>query len=326
MSAIPILVTGGSGYIGSHTCKKLKKEGFLPVIVDITSPPKALSFCPYFPINLLNPDALEEVFTRYEPKAVLHFAAFTSVGDSVKSPEKFYENNVTGSINLLKSCIEHKVFHFIFSSSAAVYGMPKEKIVQEDDPLIPISPYGRTKKIIEELLQDLDTAHGLKSVSLRYFNAAGADPEGELGEDREEETHLIPLAIETGLKIREKLLLFGEDYPTKDGSAIRDYVHVADLAEGHVLALQYLLQKKNSCQLNLGTGKGYSVKEVLQEIEKKLQTKLNLEICPRRKGDPSHLVASIEKAKKTLGFSPKNSSLASIVETAIFWAKQKVLL
>lgn len=319
-----ILVTGGAGYIGSHVCKALYKAGYLPVVLDNLSQghKEFVKWGPLEVADLLDQKRCKEIIAQYKPLAVMHFASKASVIESQKNPIKYYENNLLATCNLLKECVEQDINYFIFSSSCAVFGNPIHTPIRENDPKNPISVYGRSKKIIEEILQDFDQAYNIKSVSLRYFNAAGADLQGELGEIHEPETHLIPIALQTALFQREKMTVFGNDFPTTDGSAIRDYIHVEDLASAHLLALKYLIKENKSDVFHLGSGSGISVFEILKEIESITKLSINYQIASSRKGEPAMLVADSSKAKKILQWKATHSDVKTIVESAYLWHKQ----
>ncbi len=323
-----VLVTGGAGYIGSHACKSLKKMGYCPITFDDFSQGHryAVKWGPLVEGNLLDPESLDRAFHLYKPKAVMHFAAKALVGESVHDPALYYKNNVTGTLNLMNACVKHKVFSFIFSSTCASYGIPKAIPISEETEQKPINPYGKSKLMIEEMLKDYDRAYGLKSVFLRYFNAAGADPEGEIGENHTPESHLIPLVIQTSLGKLPHISVFGVDFPTPDGSAIRDYIHVCDLAHAHILALEYLLQGGQTNFMNLGTGSGFSVLEIIKNVELYAKRFIRIRIEPRREGDPPILIADNQKAKKILGWNPKYSDLSTIIETAWKWHSKTVSL
>ncbi len=316
----PVLVTGGAGYIGSHVCKALKKRGFFPVVVDnfSTAKKKRLPF-PMIEGDISSKDVLEKIFSLYKPKAVLHFAGSSQVQESLLNPLLYYENNVGASLALFKSCLEFKVEYLLFSSSCSVYGIPSSLPLKETSLINPITPYGYTKSVIEKILFDFDRSYNLKSVILRYFNAAGADIEKELGEEHEPETHLIPLAIRAALFPEKPLSIFGNDFPTEDGYAIRDFIHVTDLAEAHVLALVHLLQEKKSDIFNVGSGKGVSVKKVCDMVEQVTKKPLFFQILPKKEGDPPCLFADTKKIEEKLSFKPLYSDLKEIVETAFFW-------
>lgn len=317
-----VLVTGGAGYIGSVTTRELIDQGYEVVVFDDLSYghkqalPKQARFIKG---DLLDRSSIYSALSKEKIEAVVHFAGFIAVGESVKEPLKYVKNNILGGYSLLDSMKELKVNKIIFSSSAAVYGDPDSVPINEDDRLKPTSPYGETKLIFEKFLSWCDAAYGIRSVCLRYFNAAGADLENDLGEDHDPETHLIPLILKAALGQREKIEIFGTDYDTPDGTCIRDYVHVKDLAVAHVLALKRLKEGKPSSFYNLGSSKGYSVKEVIDECRKITGKNIKVAESPRRAGDPPKLVASSEKIKKELGFKFENSELENIISTAWRW-------
>lgn len=315
-----VLVIGGAGYIGSHTAKQLKKNGFTPVVVDrdIKSKPWATQYGPAFEINLPRDiDLIDEIVKRFHIDSCIHFAAYTKVGESVEDPSKYYLNNVVMTLRLLDKLRKLNVDKFVFSSSAATYGIPVNGIAHPDDIPQPINPYGKTKMFVEEILKDYHKAYGLSSVSLRYFNAAGADADAEIGELREDETHIIPLAIEAAKKL-QSFKLFGTDFDTPDGTCVRDYVHVTDLAEGHVLSL-IKANTNNICErYNLGSGIGTSNLELLNTIQK-YTGPMNIEKVEKRAGDPPTLVADIGKTSTELNWLPKHSSIDNIVKTAVKW-------
>ena len=321
-----VLVTGGAGYIGSHTVKQLLREGFKVVIFDNFSSGKEELIVggQVFKGDLRNREKIKEVLASFPIEAVIHFASLIQVGESYQNPQKYYHHNLVTSLNLLEAMLENKIMKFIFSSSAAVYGLPKKIPIPENHPLSPANPYGQTKFFVETMLQDYSRAYGLQFISLRYFNAAGADPEGQLGEMHEPETHLIPNILLTLLGKKEKFYLYGTDFPTPDGTAIRDYIHVTDLATAHVQALQKLLhQEIHADFINLGTNKGYSVLEVIRQAEEVTGLKLNYLPRPRRQGDVPILLASREKAEKKLDWLLNHSDLSTIIKTAWEW-HQKV--
>jgi UDP-glucose 4-epimerase len=318
-----ILVVGGAGYIGSHMCKHLFRRGYQPIVLDslVCGHRQAVKWGPFFQGSMSDANLLRKVFSDHPIAAVMHFAAFCYVGESVMEPAKYYENNVASTIALLEVMLEKKVSNFIFSSSCATYGEPTEIPIREDHPLRPISPYGRTKLMVEQILEDFREAYGLESVCLRYFNAAGADPDGELGEDHDPETHLIPLVLQTALGQRPRIDIFGDDYPTKDGTCIRDYIHVEDLAQAHLIGLERLLSGKAGGQYNLGNGDGHSVMEVI-EIARNITGKpIPARVGQRRRGDPAVLVSSSEKAIRHLGWRPQYPGLEAVIETAWNWHK-----
>ena len=318
-----ILVTGGAGYIGSHTLRALKTAGFDPVCMDNLST-GFREFAADFPFilgDLANPQDLETAFSSYPIQAVVHFASHALVEESYRNPFKYYRDNLLNSLNLLEAMRAHAVRYIVFSSSCATYGAPERIPIEESTPLNPVNPYGMTKMVIERMLADYGHAHGLSSVALRYFNAAGAAREGGIGEWHNPETHLIPRLLAAALARAEKAEIFGNDYPTRDGTCIRDYVHVTDLAEAHVAALQYLFRGHPSTVLNLGTGQGYSVVEVVEQVRRATRSDMRVEFKPRRMGDPPQLVADPAKARAVLGWSARCSSLEEIVETAWSWYK-----
>src|SRR5690606_18263289 len=268
---------------------------------------------------------LAEVIARYRPAAAIHFAAYAYVGESVDDPAKYYLNNVVGTLSLLTALRVGGVDKLVFSSSCATYGAPDRLPIDEHHPQRPVNPYGHSKQMIEQMLGDYGRAYGLRSIALRYFNVAGADPDGEIGEDHDPETHLIPLAIETALKRREALYIFGDDYPTPDGTAVRDYIHVVDLAVAHLRALEYLESGGACTACNLGTGRGYSVREIVTAVERLTGCELDASIAPRRAGDPPALVAAPDRAHELLGWRPTCSDLETIVGSATRWIRAHVL-
>lgn len=321
MKKSSVLVTGGAGYIGSHTCKMLALHGYTPISYDnlIYGHEAAVKWGPFERGDILDSSRLSEVFKKYKPEAVIHFAAFAYVGESVEKPGKYYVNNVSGTINLLEAMRRHDCNKIIFSSTCATFGVPELLPIMERAVQCPINPYGRSKLMIEQILEDYDQAYDIKHVALRYFNAAGADLEGEIGEDHTPETHLIPLVIDTALGKREKIEVYGTDYATSDGTAVRDYIHVTDLADAHVKALELLERKNESDQFNLGTGAGTSVQEVIDMVNKVSEMKIPVVYGPRRAGDPPALVAGASKAKEVLAWIPQYSDLKTIISTAFKW-------
>jgi UDP-arabinose 4-epimerase len=320
-----ILVTGGAGYIGSQNCKHLANNGFIPITYDNFSEGNkyAVKWGPLVEGDIRDTDLLDFTIKKYNPKAVMHFAANALVSESVLNPKKYYENNVLGTLVLLKAMLENNIKFLIFSSSCTTYGNPIFSPITEDHPQKPISAYGKSKYMIEQILQDYANAHGLKYASLRYFNASGADLDVEIGEDRKVETHLIPLAIDTALKINPVLNIYGTDFETKDGTAIRDYIHTIDIAEAHLKALFYIFEQQKSLILNLGSQKGYSVLEIVKEIEKISKTKININFTKKREGDPSILCADSTLAKKMLNWTTNFSDLNTIITSAVKWHKKK---
>jgi len=316
-----ILVTGGAGYIGSHACKALARVGYLPVSYDNLSTGHrwSVKWGPLEEGDISDSQRLEEVFSRYRPAAVLHFAASAYVGESVINPGKYYRNNVAGSLTLLEVMRDHGIDKIVFSSTCATYGEPELCLINEETPQLPVNPYGASKLMIERMLKDFGKAHGLRHVSLRYFNAAGDDPEGEIGEEHNPETHLLPLVVQAALRQRPGIDVFGTDYPTPDGTAIRDYIHVADLASAHVKALEYLFDSKPNTAINLGTGEGHSVLDVIRTVQLLSGTTFSVNYSPRRAGDPPILVADAGKATEVLGWQPVFPALADMVSTALQW-------
>ncbi len=316
-----VLVTGGAGYIGSHTVKELLKEGYEVVVYDnfSTGREELLVGGELIKGDLMDKDTIQKALKRRNIDAVLHFASLIQVGESYADPQKYYTHNLVSSLNLLDAMLEAKVKAFIFSSSAAVYGIPLQIPIPENHPLNPVNPYGQTKVFVEKILEDYQRAYGLKFISLRYFNAAGADPGGILGEMHNPETHLIPNLLLFLLGKKKGFDLYGTDFPTEDGTAIRDYIHVTDLARAHVLALQKLLESNRSEFINLGTNTGYSVLEIIQKTEAITRKKIQYKERPKRKGDVPVLLASNEKAGKVLGWKLSHSDIETIIQTAWNW-------
>jgi len=318
MSAI--LITGGAGYIGSHVVKELLRQNHQPIVYDNlqSGHQKAVQDAQFIQGDLGDSEKLRQTFQSFSIQAVMHFAADSLVGESVKNPLKYFNNNVKNSIQLAEIMCDYNIRKFVFSSSAAVYGEPEKIPIFEDHPCIPTNPYGETKWIFENVLEAFYKAKKLDYISLRYFNAAGADPEGKFGEDHSPETHLIPICLMAALN-GKPVEIFGNDYETPDGTCIRDYIHVADLAQAHILALEKLGQGGISRIYNLGNGNGYSVKEVIETVRKVTGKNIATVESPRRPGDPARLVASSEKIKKELGWAPEYPDLGAIVETAWKW-------
>lgn len=318
-----ILVTGGAGYIGSHTAKALAERGFTPVVYDnlIHGHRWAVQWGPFVEGDILDRALLVDTLRRYDISAMLHFAAFAYVGESMKSPERYFNNNVTGSLSLLHASLEAGVRHLVFSSSCATYGFPDRMPISEDTHQAPINPYGETKLMVERALRWYGQAHGITWTAMRYFNAAGADPDGQLGEMHLPETHLIPLALQAALT-GTPFDVFGNDYPTPDGTCVRDYVHVSDLADAHVVALEYLLNRGPSVAMNLGTGHGYSVREVIDAAQVITSREVPHRMTSRRPGDPAILIADPARAEQILGWRAQRSSLESIVSSAWNWHVQ----
>nr|CAD6597062.1 UDP-glucose 4-epimerase GalE [Rhizobium sp. Khangiran2] len=320
MTQKKVLVVGGAGYIGSHTCLVLAERGYQPIVFDNLSNGHS-EFVRWGPLeegDIRDRKRLDEVFATHRPDAVLHFAALIEVGESVKDPVAFYENNVVGALTLLSAAMSAGVDAFVFSSTCATYGLPDQVPMDETHRQVPINPYGRTKWIVEQALKDFGTYKGLRSVMLRYFNAAGADPEGRIGEWHSPETHAIPLAIEAALGRRDGFKVFGSDYDTRDGTCVRDYIHVLDLADAHVRAVDYLLEGGETVELNLGTGTGTTVKELLAAISVVSGRPFPVEYVGRRDGDSTSLVADNARAREVLGWQPR-FSLEEIIRSAWHW-------
>ena len=322
-----ILVTGGSGYIGSHTVKALQQVGYEVLILDNLvyghQDIAEILGAELIVGDTNDRDLLDQLFSDRPISAVMHFAAYAYVGESVTQPDKYYRNNVVGTLTLLEAMVAANIKTFVFSSTCATYGVPQQTPITEDHPQAPINPYGATKLMVERILQDFDVAYGLKSVIFRYFNAAGADPNGVIGEDHNPETHLIPLILLTALGKRDAITVYGSDYPTPDGTCLRDYIHVTDLAEAHVLGLQYLLNSKKSEIFNLGNGNGFSVKKVIDTAKQVTGKPIKVLFGDRRAGDPPALVGSSEKAKKILNWQPKYADLNLILQHAWQWHQKR---
>jgi len=321
-----ILIIGGAGYIGSQVNKFLNEKGYQTVVFDNFSKGhrESVKWGELYEGDLGNIEDLRNVFKKYQIEVVLNFAAFIEVGESVKEPEKYYWNNVVNTLNLLKVMKEFNVDKIIFSSTAATFGNPEYTPIDENHPQSPINPYGMTKLMIENIFKDYQKAYGLKFVVFRYFNACGADEGGEIGEWHEPESHLIPLIMQAALGKREEIKIFGTDYQTEDGTCIRDYVHVSDLAQAHWLGLEKLLNGDQGGFYNLGNGKGFSVRQVIESVKKISQKDFKVTEAERRAGDPGVLVASGEKAKRELGWNPKFLEIDDIVKTAWEWEKKKL--
>lgn len=318
---LKILVTGGAGYIGAHFVKYVRDKKIEVCVIDNLSRghKEAISGEVQFEkVDLSEAAKISAVIKNYKPEAVVHFAAFAYVGESVEKPEMYYRNNVIGSYNLINACVENGIKNFVFSSTCSIYGNPERIPISEEQKVNPINPYSNTKLMIETLLRDYESAHGIKNVCLRYFNAAGADPKGEIGESHIPEPHLIPLVLFTALGKREKINVFGGDYNTPDGTCIRDYIHIVDLADAHLRALSYLMDGGESSIINLGTGTGNSNLEIIKKAEEITGKKINHEIVARRAGDPAVLVADNKKAKDVLGWIPE-FGINEILETAYRW-------
>ena len=320
-----ILVVGGAGYIGSHMLKRLQNTNHEVEVLDNLSTgfeTNTLGF-PFHKCDLADKD---HVYTILQNKydLVMHFASYINVGESYINPQKYYENNVQNTLNLLSCMIDLKILNFIFSSTAAVYGEPESVPISEDQKINPVNPYGQTKAIVENILKDYDKAYGLKFMSLRYFNACGAHPDGTIGERHDPETHLIPLILQAASGRKDKVKVYGDDYPTKDGTCIRDYIHVMDLVDAHLFALEDLYQNQSSEIYNIGNNKGFSVSEIINSAREITQKKINIEISDRRKGDPGQLIADNNKIIKNLKWSAQYSDLKTIISSAWDW-EQKLL-
>lgn len=316
-----VLVAGGAGYIGSHTCKALAAGGFLPVVYDNLSTGHR-SFVRWGPLvegDLLDRETLAGAFRAHRPAAVVHLAACAEVEHSFVDPARYWRNNLVGALNLMDAACAEEVVPFVFSSTCAVYGAPAAVPIREDAPLLPVNPYGRTKLAVERALTDFDGAYGLRSIRLRYFNACGADPDGEIGENHDPETHLVPRAILAAIGHLAELTVFGNDYATVDGTSVRDYVHVSDLADAHVAAVRRLTGGGSSLSVNLGAGRGLSVREVLDAVARVTNLQVPYRIAPRRRGDAPVLVADTSRAQRLLGFRTPRSDPETIVRTAHAW-------
>ncbi len=320
-----VLITGGAGYIGSHVVKALGEKGYNLLIVDNLSNGhrEAVLYGKLAIGDIRDKEFIKKVISEFTPDVVMHFSAFIEVGISVKEPLSFYKNNVIGTLNLLEVLIENKIDKFIFSSTAAVYGIPEKIPIPEEHRINPINPYGKTKAVIEKALEDFSKAYNFKYVSLRYFNASGADPSGKIGESHNPETHLIPLVLQTAKGERDAIRIYGTDYPTEDGSCIRDYIHVNDLADAHILAMKYLVEGGESDVFNCGYGYGYSVREVIETAKKITGKNFKVIEDKRREGDPPVLIADSKKLKKKLNWKPKYDDLETIIKTAWNWELNK---
>lgn len=320
-----ILVTGGAGYIGSHVCKKLAESGYTPVAFDnlCSGNIEAVQWGPFERGDILDRARLKDVIKSYSPQAIMHFAALIRVGDSGLYPDEYYDNNVMGSLALLSEARDAGIKHFVLSSSAAVYGIPEISPIPENAPKKPINPYGNTKLAMEMIMEDFGKAYGMQYANLRYFNAAGADAGAMIGTAYRQDSHIVPLLMRVAGGEMPAIKVFGSDYDTKDGTAIRDYVHITDLAQAHLLALEYILQKNESLTLNLGTNHGYSVAEIVDAARRATGHPIPVEHAPRRAGDPAILVADSSQAQALLGWRPESSDLDTILGTAWNWYKRQ---
>jgi UDP-glucose-4-epimerase GalE len=323
---LPILVVGGAGYIGSHISKALFEAGYFPIVYDNLSKGHswALKWGAFFEGDIRDEARLESAFKTYEPLAVIHLASLIDLRESVSNPLSFYEVNLFGTQCLLKAMLSSKTRYIVFSSTAAIYGAPQGIPIAEDHPKCPMNAYGKTKWAAECMLEDFSKAYGLCFAALRYFNASGADESGEIGEAHDPETHLIPLAIQAAFGKREKLTIFGTDHPTPDGTAVRDYIHVSDLATAHVKALKFLMGHNRSFQANLGTGAGYSVQEIIDAVSQISGKRIPVELAPRRLEESSLLIADCSRAMRLLDWKPVKSDLTTIVSSAINWHLEAV--
>lgn len=321
MAPRTVLVTGGAGYIGSHACKALSRAGYLPVTYDslVYGHDWAVKWGPLERGDILDRARLDEVIEAYKPNAIMHFAAFAYVGESVSDPGKYYKNNVVGSLNLLEAARDFGIEQFVFSSTCATYGVPEALPITEDTPQCPINPYGASKLMVERMIADFGAAHEMRSVILRYFNAAGADPDGEIGESHDPETHLIPLVLDAASGLRPDVTIFGTDYDTPDGTCTRDYIHVTDLADAHVKALVALQAGCHSAIYNLGNGRGFSVKQVVDSVERVAGGRVPVRYGGRRAGDPASLVSDASRVREEMGWRPQFVDLDEIVRTALAW-------
>lgn len=320
-----VLVTGGAGYIGSHACKILAQTGYQPIAFDNLSSGNAWAtkWGPLEQGDILDRTALDRVIEKYRPSACLHFAAFAYVGESVTNPGKYYRNNVVGSLTLLEALRDHGVDQFVLSSTCATYGIPDRVPIDETLTQAPINPYGASKLMVERMLEDFQAAHQLRSIALRYFNAAGADPDVEIGEDHDPETHLVPLVLEAACGDRDAITVFGTDYDTPDGTCVRDYIHVTDLAKAHVLALKALEQGLTHRAFNLGNGNGYSVREIIASVERVTGRTVPVIFGERRAGDPARLISNSTRAATELQWTPNITKLDDIISTAWEWHQRR---
>ena len=318
-----ILVIGGAGYIGSHMIKRFQDTDYQIEVLDNLSTGFEVNTQNYklHVCDLSNIDQVHQILKDNNYESIMHFASFINVGESYIYPKKYYDNNVINTLNLLDCMVDLKISNFIFSSTAAVYGEPSSTPIKEDQNIAPVNPYGNTKAIVEKILKDYDLAYGLKYISLRYFNACGAHIDGTIGERHDPETHLIPLILQSASGRRKEFKVYGDDYDTKDGTCVRDYIHVMDLAEAHLLSLEKLIKNQKSDIFNIGNNKGFSVKEIIRMAEKVTQSKIPYEITSRRKGDPSELIADNKKISENLNWSANYSDLKTILETAWEWEK-----
>jgi UDP-arabinose 4-epimerase len=322
---LKVLVTGGAGYIGSHTCKALAAEGHEPISYDNLSRGNrsAVKWGPFVEGDVADASRLRSVLELYRPAALMHFAAYAYVEESVRNPLMYYENNFVSTVALLRAIIDFQRIPIVFSSTCATYGVPDHVPISEDQRQAPINPYGRSKLYVEHLLRDLGSAHGLPWIALRYFNASGADPDGEIGEQHDPETHLIPLAIQSA-RTGSALRVFGTDHATPDGSCVRDFIHVSDIARAHVRALNYLINGGESCALNLANARGYSVRDVIRAVEKIAGRRITIKLDSRRNGDPPILIGQSNRACNLLGWRPIRSALETQISDAWKWFEKNL--
>jgi UDP-arabinose 4-epimerase len=325
MTQQAVLVTGGAGYIGSHVCKSLAKKGFIPVTYDnlCSGNAEAVKWGPLEIGDIRDRARLAAVIAAHKPVAIMHFAALIAVGESVHNPAAFYDNNVFGSYCLLEEARKANILNMVFSSTAAVYGAPQQNAITESHPLNPVNPYGATKLAMENMIRDFSDAYGIKHAILRYFNAAGADIDAEAGTAYRNDTHIIPLLMRVASGSMPQIRIFGNDYATHDGTAMRDYIHVADLAEAHVLALKRIMDGNESLTLNLGTSKGHTVQEIIDAVRAVTRRPVQAQTEARREGDPGVLVADASEAQRLLGWSPVHSDIETIVHTAWNWRRKQ---
>ncbi|GEO69798.1 UDP-glucose 4-epimerase GalE [Levilactobacillus acidifarinae] len=317
-----VLVLGGAGYIGSHAVDRLVEKGYDVAVVDnlVTGHRAAVNpKARFYQGDVRDQDFLNDVFDKEDIEGVIHFAAFSVVPESMKKPLKYFDNNTAGMVSLLEVMNKHNVKRIVFSSTAATYGEPKQIPIKETDPQVPTNPYGESKLMMEKIMKWSDEAYGIKFVALRYFNVAGAKPDGSIGEDHHPETHLVPIILEVAAGERQELSIFGDDYPTKDGTNVRDYVHVVDLADAHILALEYLKAGHDSNAFNLGSSTGFSNKEMLEAARKVTGKEIPAKMAPRRAGDPSTLIAASDKARDVLNWQPQYDNVEDIIRTAWNW-------
>lgn len=323
MASLPttVLVTGGAGYIGSHACKALSRAGYLPVVFDNLSfgHEWAVKWGPFERGDLADRARLDAVIDKHQPSAVLHFAAFAYVGESMDDPGKYYRNNVAGSLALLEAMRDHGIGRLVFSSTCATYGVPDHNPICENMPQNPINPYGASKLMVERMMRDFARAHEIRSIALRYFNAAGADLDCEIGEDHDPETHLVPLVLDAAAGLRPNITVYGDDYDTDDGTCVRDYIHVCDLADAHVLALRALEGRSDRDAFNLGIGRGFSVRDVIEAARQVTGKDIRVVVGARRSGDPASLISDATRARDVLSWHPKITELSQIVSTAWDW-------